>query len=51
MYEINRGFARATIKAAFAFSTSGKMCPPVLIYPLGRLTPEITHKEFLMTAA
>jgi len=51
MYEIDRGFARANVTAAFAFSTSEKMCPPVLIYPLERVTPEITHKEFLMTAA
>jgi hypothetical protein len=49
VYEVDRGLARATIEAVFAFSASGMMCPPMLIYPYKRIPSEIT--QFLMTGA
>ena len=51
VYKIDKGLARATIRAVFAFSTSGKMYQPMLIYSLEIITSEITHREFKMTAA
>jgi hypothetical protein len=44
---VDRGFARAIIIAVFAFSVSGMMCPPMLIYPYKRIPSEIA--QFLMT--
>jgi hypothetical protein len=38
------GLAKAPITAAFAFSTSGMMCPPMLIYPYKRIPSEITKR-------
>jgi hypothetical protein len=47
VYEIDKGLTKASITDMFAFSTSGMMCPPMLIYSYKRMPPEIT--EFLMT--
>jgi len=33
VYEAERGLAEVSITAIFAFSASGMMCPPILIYP------------------
>jgi len=49
VYEVDRGLARAIITALFAFSASGMMCPPMLIYPHKRIPSEIA--QFLMIGA
>jgi hypothetical protein len=43
-YEINRGLAKASITDMLAFSASGMMCPPMLIYPYKRTPLEITKR-------
>jgi hypothetical protein len=42
VYEIDRGLAEAFITDVFAFSASGLICPPMLIYPCQRIRSEIT---------
>ena len=39
-----RGLAKVPITAAFAFSTSGMMCPPMLIYPYKRIPSETKQR-------
>ena len=41
MYEVERGLAKVSITAIFAFSVYGMMCPPMLIYPYKRIPSEI----------
>ena len=46
MYEVERALAKASITAMFAFSTSGMMCTPMLIYPYKRIPSEITESDW-----
>jgi hypothetical protein len=44
VYEVGRGLVKASIRAMLAFSTSGIMRSPVLIYPYKRIPSEITQR-------
>jgi hypothetical protein len=44
VYEIDRGLSKASITAGFTFSTSGMMCPLMLIYSYKRIPSEITQR-------
>jgi hypothetical protein len=39
------GLAKASITAVLAFSASGMMCPPTLIYPHKRIPSEIAQSS------
>jgi hypothetical protein len=43
-YAVERGLAKMTVTAIFAFYASGTMCPPMLIYRYKRIPSEITHR-------
>jgi hypothetical protein len=43
-YEIDRDLAKASVTDILAFSASGMMCPPMLIYPYKRILFEITKR-------
>jgi hypothetical protein len=43
-YEIVRGLAKAPVTGLRAFSASGMMCPPMLLYPYRRIPLEITKR-------
>jgi hypothetical protein len=45
MYEDGRGLAKASIRTLLAFSVSGIMHPPMLIYPYKRIPSEITQSS------
>jgi hypothetical protein len=42
LYQVDRSLAIATVTDKFAFSASGMVCPPMLIYPYKRMPSEIT---------
>jgi hypothetical protein len=44
VYEIDKGLSQASITARFAFSISGMMCPPMLIYSYKRIPSEIAQR-------
>jgi hypothetical protein len=44
VYEVGRGLVKASIRVVLAFSTSGIMRSPVLIYPYKRIPSEITQR-------
>jgi hypothetical protein len=44
VYEVDRGLARVSITAMFAFSGSGVVCPPMLMYPYKRIPSENTQR-------
>jgi hypothetical protein len=44
MYEVDKGVAKASITAVFAFYASGMMCTHMLIYPFKRIPSEITQR-------
>lgn len=43
MYEVDKGKAKSAITAMFTFSASGKVVPPMLIYPYQRLPSVIVN--------
>jgi hypothetical protein len=51
VYEVERGFAKASITAIFAFSVSGMVCPPMLIYPYKKKKKPSEIRQCLLTGA
>jgi hypothetical protein len=43
-HESDRGLAKASVTDMLAFSASGLISPPMLLYPYERIPPEITNR-------